>query len=304
MAYTGIISRNKVEKQAIQVITKCFNFLENELHTNSKLEFGRTALWGKDAYHAGIFLHREKQVVLNFRNLYGFDFDTLLQVLGHEMRHAYQMSQGWFNEPIDKLSFQTYRQQSLFGYKNGWYKGQYYNRVAYQDQPWEVDAEKYEMIYRDMCVDAGIITEEELNMVLPGDKTKRPLEKLTKDNLRKQYGNIVFCIAYTESKFDYDNRVTAIRTETDNKIKALGFKLVGNKWTYVGKKQDSMKAHRAIGKMTINPNPRRKENKNGICWLDAKIANDLDDRDEIIEMAQNNFVPYETRLLTIKDLTC
>ena len=302
MAYTGIQTRNKTEEQAIEVMTRCFNFLQKKLGTNAKLEFGRTAIWGKDAFHSGLYTHGKKEVILNFRNLYGFDFDTLLQVLSHEMRHAYQDHKGWFDNPNRERYFMGYSSRSTGGAKSGYWKGEYVGYVDYDEQPWEQDARAYERTYRDLCVDAGVITDKELTTHLPGNKTMRNLVSESINAFKKKYPNRQICTAYDETEGEYQNRKKSIKKEANDKMSKYGFKLINNTWTYKGPKSKSAENWKKARKVTINPRPKRKERKDGFCWFAGSKA-DLYKNDNF-EKSQKNFVKYKTRLLTIQDLTC
>jgi len=308
MAYTGLKVRDETEQQAIAVMTRCFEYLESQLNTQAKLEFGRTALWGKDAWHSGLFLQNDNTVLLNFRNLYGFNFDILLQVLCHEMRHAYQQAQGWFDAPADRPSyFRSYRRQ-MGSPESGWWKGEYISNTDYADLPWEQDAEAHERPYRDQCVQAGAITPAELETHLSGDKTKRPLIDETKALFQKNNPGVLILPAYAETLAQLHSRKAKAKKEATVKMNALNFKLEaradkGKKrmwWIYKGPKAQERSAYQKSRKITINPNPKRKERKDGFCWYKGS----WNEYWTVIDKAQKNFVPYRTKTLTLQDLTC
>jgi hypothetical protein len=302
MAYTGIKTRNKTEEQAIEVMTRCFNFLQKKLNTKAKLEFGRTAIWGKDAFHSGLYTHGKKEVILNFRNLYGFDFDTLLQVLSHEMRHAYQDHKGWFDNPNRERYFMGFSDRSMGGRQSGYWKGEYVGRTEYKDLPWEIDARSHERTYRDMCVQAGIISDKELATHLPGNKTRKSLVNETIREFNKKNPGVMILTAYAETQQEHKARCVQARKEANDKMSKLGFKLVENTWTYKGPKSQSAENHRKARKVTINPSPRRKERQDGFCWFKGNRKQLRSNNN--FEKSQKNFVAYKTRLLTIQDLTC
>lgn len=335
MAYRGLKTRNWQEDTCVEVMTKCFNYLQNELGTDTDIEFGRTAFWGKDAFHSGVYVHRQRKqnhyVCLNFRNLYGFDFKTILEVLGHEMRHAYQDKQGWFDAPEN--SFGRRIQQKMGGVESGWWKNEYISRVAYKDLPWEIDAREYQGKYAQLCIDAGVITEEELELKLQGDKTQKPLERETFKWIEDNYPNSTIVDAYTETFEEWEERCKQAMQETKDKLTALGFKLVNNTWLFKGKSQakltkkeaiEAREAHRAVKsqKIKINPRPRRKVSKEGIAYVTEQQYNDyLDKATKLFKkgIARNSeemydlyteleelrtFVPYKKKTLTVEDLVC
>ena len=302
MAYTGLRTRNATEEQAIEVMTRCFAYLQGKLKTKAKLEFGRTAIWGKDAFHAGLYTHGEQQVILNFRNLYGFDFDTLLQVLAHEMRHAVQDAKGWFDNPNKQSYFMGYTQRRSGGKRSGYWKGEYVGYCAYEDLPWEQDARAYEQTYRDWCVDAGMITRKELRTQLPGNKTTRCLENETMSEWRDANPGCVIIHAYDETEQAYTARCKQARQEAHSKMTKLGFKLINNMWTYKGPKSTSHANHNKARRVTINPRPKRKQRKDGFCWFKGSVKQ-LHKHNNY-EKSQVNFVPYRTKVLTLEDLTC
>lgn len=302
MAYTGIRTRNKTEDQAIEVMTRCFDFLQDKLGTNAKLEFGRTAVWGKDAFYSGLYTHGDKQVILNFRNLYGFDFDTILQVLSHEMRHAYQDHKGWFDNPNRSTAFMGYSSRKTGGRKSGYWQGEYVGYCAYEDQPWEQDARAYERTYRDLCVEAGKITQQELATHLPGDKTRKCLENETIREWNKSNPGKMVITAFSETEQEYEARRKQAKQQAHDKMTELGFELIENTWTYKGPKNKAYENHKKAKRVTINPRPKRKERQDGFCWFEGTHKELYTDNN--FEKSQKNFVKYKTRQLTLRDLTC
>ena len=332
MAYKGLKIRNIEEDTCVEIMTECFNYLQEELGTETRIEFGRTAFWGKDAFHSGVYVHGNRQdsnyVCLNFRNLYGFPFSTILEVLGHEMRHAYQDQQGWFDAPENSMARRI--KQKLGGIASGWWKGEYISRVAYKDLPWEKDANAYQKQYAQMCIDAGIINEKQLKMKIPGNKTQMPLEIDTHKWIEENYPNSHTMTAYSETTEEHEQRRVSAKQEARDKMVALGYKLIDNTWYYLGKKTDkltkqerldSREAYKLSSKFTLNPNPKRKVNKEGICYVTEldydnyleKVKQSKFKRGsqeaydlyiELETLSQKNFVPWLKRSLTVEDLTC
>ena len=69
MSNIGLNPRNKTETQIMEITTRAHDWLAKELNLVSRQEFGRTAYWGKDAFHGGLWMNDDKLSVLNFRNL-------------------------------------------------------------------------------------------------------------------------------------------------------------------------------------------------------------------------------------------
>ena len=107
MSNIGLKIRNENEQQVVDIMTRCHDWLANELDIDSKMEFGRTCNWGKDAFHAGLWYNSTKQSVLNFRNLYGANMYQMLKIVAHEARHGVQYKTGmlYFSPPAQLMPF-------------------------------------------------------------------------------------------------------------------------------------------------------------------------------------------------------
>jgi len=299
MAYRGLITRNEEEQLFVNCITKGHKFLNEKLGLDSKLEFGRTAVWGKNAHHAGLYFHETNEVLLNFRNLYGHNMRTFLEVLGHEVRHAYQKQQGWFGDNPPKS--QGYGKSR---YEYGmWCGRRIYDK--YENLPWEIDARKYEKVYAQLIINSGILTDKELSSVMSGAKRYRVLENETKRELTKLKPNGYFFRSYLETSDEFKKRCD----DNNKEIEKLGFELKGNRWEYVGKTTDKDTAFKKLKKMTLNP--QRKEDGEGIYCIELtdlpkqyKYWNEDTKRYVFsnLEKLKNCYYKYHKQDTTIDDL--
>ena len=169
MAREGLITRNRQEEVAVELLTKAHKYLENKLGTSTNLVFARECSYGHDSFHAGFYRNDDKQVRINFRNLYGSSIDTIIEVLGHEIRHAVQHKEGMLAHVPGA------RHRNLKGindYISGIWNGERMF-VPYIKAPWEIDARKYEREYADEAIKAlGI--QDEVKIILPmGKQTKK-----------------------------------------------------------------------------------------------------------------------------------
>ena len=299
MAYRGLITRNEEEQLFIDCITKGHKFLNEKLGLNSKLEFGRTAVWGKNAHHAGLYFHQTNEVLLNFRNLYGHNMRTFLEVLGHEVRHAYQKQQGWFGD--NPPTSQGYGKSR---YEYGMWCGKRIG-AKYESLPWEIDARKYEKVYAQLIINSGILTDKELSSVMGGVKKSKVLENETKRELRKLKPNGEFFRSYIETKDEYKKRCD----DNNKEIEKLGFELKGNSWEYVGETTDKVVAFKKLKKMTLNP--QRKEDGEGVYFIELKdlpkqFKSWNDETNKYVfsnlEKLQNCYYKYYKQDTTIDDL--
>jgi hypothetical protein len=161
----GIVIRNSQEQLAVDTMKKAHTLLCEKLGVKTDLTFQRKCNWGKDAKHAGWYRSSEKLVALNFRNMYGATVGDLLEVLGHEMRHAVQDVKGWHK-------LRGYKKGGMFGTLYGTWKGQTMY-IEYSKAPWEIDARKHEKPYAKIAIDALGLTKEVLETQIPfGTKTE------------------------------------------------------------------------------------------------------------------------------------
>lgn len=168
----GIIVRNKTEQQFLDIVKNSHSFLNAKLNLNTSINVERHFAWGNDTEYAGYYSGEENLVNLNFERMYGFPLQDILTVLAHEMRHAYQASKGWIDDP------NANRYRGVWRSANGriesdYWKGKKITRMAYAKCPWEVDARKYEKKYFKMLVDGGQVTPKQYAMSMPGDKHKK-----------------------------------------------------------------------------------------------------------------------------------
>ncbi len=180
MAREGLITRNRQEEVAVELLTKAHKYLEDKLGTSTDLVFSRECSYGHDSFHAGFYRNDDKQVRINFRNLYGSSIATMIEVLGHEMRHAVQYAKGMLQETGGR-----YRKISkTTDYDSGIWNGERLY-VRYIDAPWEVDARKYQSEYANEAIKAlGI--EEEVKIVLPMGKRTNKDKKATYDMIKSK----------------------------------------------------------------------------------------------------------------------
>jgi hypothetical protein len=287
MANIGIKAR-KQEIQIIDVATRCHDWLAKELDIESKLEFGRTAYWGRDAFHAGLWYNNTKQSVLNFRNLYGAPMDRLLRIIAHEARHAVQYRDGMMTN--------THRSTKTTHdgrYEAGIWHGKYWSG-AYMEAPWEIDARAHEKEYSQMVIDSGIITDTELSLILPGSQDQRVfLEQETKNRIKDQYGPVSWYYAASQTKKESDQA----KQQFETTVKDCGFVLEGKTWMYKGKNHKQAKTVWDDAKKLA----KTKYKKNTVAFLTVKEEAKIPKSQRFWE-AQKNQVEYDSRPLQDSDL--
>ena len=299
MANIGLKIRNDNEQQIVDIITRCHDWLANELDIESNMEFGRTCNWGRDAFHAGLWYDDTKQSVLNFRNLYGHTVRTMLQTVGHEARHAVQGKEGMFttNDKYRKV-------KSLHDgrWESGMWNGEYWSG-SYMDAPWEIDARTYENRYAQLVIDAGIVTEEELAIRLGfkdgEDKQYIKLEQETKDQIKEIYGKVSFWKVAVQTKEEDDDNVRLFDSLVSKVAKFDGKK------TWNVKKgvpyEDFDKVWKDAKKQT-----KLKYRNDAVAWLTEEEHGKLHyqgaTKNEMFWAAQENWREYDTRPVTKDDL--
>jgi hypothetical protein len=148
MSKVGLKVRNKEEAIAINVITKAHEWLNKKFGVDTNLTFSREVNWGRDADHAGFYSHGNKEVRINIRNLYGHTIHKVVEVLGHEIRHAIQHKKKWL------VKESRWNEDKVSGkYESGKWKGKDYHG-KYLTAPWEIDAREYQTEYADMVIEA------------------------------------------------------------------------------------------------------------------------------------------------------
>jgi len=282
MSNVGLKPRNKNEVQVMELCTKAHDWLAKELDIESNMVFGRTAYWGKDAFHAGLWMIDSRESVLNFRNLYGKTVRHLLKIIGHEARHAVQYKNGWMRE--DKFG-RNHGVHSDGRWEAGYWRDEYY-KGAYKDAPWEVDARAYEYKYADMIIKSGILTEQELDLKLSGKPVTYYDEDGAKQQIEKKFGKVTW---YYADKFTYEEN-KARQDQKKKEMDSLGFVVVKNQWTFktkptnreeyltlrkqfdvVKKKYKGGYRNDAIAFLTKKEEEANKHlGKNGLYWLAQK----------------------------------
>jgi len=157
----GLKARNATETQIMEITTRCHDWLAKELDLESNMSFGRVAVYGSNASYVGTWRNTQRKSLLNFRNLYGASVRDMIQTIGHEARHSMQYRDGTLkqngkkNRIVDgeKIISRIWEGETWTG--------------PYIDAPWEIDARAFQGEYAQMIIDSGIVSEEELNIVLP-----------------------------------------------------------------------------------------------------------------------------------------
>lgn len=289
MANTGIKLRNAGEQRTTEIMTRCHDWLADHLNIQSTMDFGRTAYWGRDAFHAGFWRETNKLSVLNFRNLYGAPMSRLLRIVAHEARHAVQYRDGMLKDDYRKTKTNGVHGRTESGIWNDKY---YYG--TYQDAPWEIDARAHEQQYSQLVIDAGIITQEELDFKLPGKQEQVvTLENETREKIREQYGRVAWYKAAVQTK-EQSEAADAVFYET---IRAAGFENKGKKWHYTG---SDYKTARKIWD-TAKKAAKTTYRKDAIAFLPVDVERNIPKNDRFWA-AQDNVVVYATRPLQDSDL--
>jgi hypothetical protein len=298
MANIGLKIRNSNEQQVVDIMTRCHDWLANELDITSKIEFGRTCHWGKDAFHAGLWYNHSKQSVLNFRNLYGSNMYTMLKIVAHEARHAVQYETGLLNEQ---------RRDNKMTHNGRWESGIWEGKAwsgAYKDAPWEIDARAHEECYAQLVIDAGIISQEELLLTLghrPGeDKQIIMLANETIRELGKKYGKVSLYQAAVQSQEE--------DIANNEKFKAIVSKYYNRKNGQWYAKEDNELSYKEVSKIVdkAKKDTKTKYRKDAIAFLtqreEALLKKVKASKNVMFWAAQKNVVEYKSRLVTHDDL--
>lgn len=297
MSNIGLKPRNQNEIQIMSIMTRCHDWLADELGIESKMEFGRTCNWGKNAFHAGLWFNSSKQSVLNFRNLYGASVERMLKIVAHEARHAVQYRDGMMKDEGRNVKSKHDGRWEI-----GYWKGEYFSG-RYKDAPWEIDARAHEKPYSQLIIDSGIITKQELALTLNGKNTQVVvLEKETRSAIKEKHGKVSF---YKASKIT-EQQDEANRKEFEKIVTDAGFEKTGNKWHWKnGLKLD----HKKIKEMEKIFKKAKKDLLSGqycndsIAFLTVEEEKTLPkDNNKRFWAAQKNRVFYNTRPMTDEDL--
>ena len=200
MAKEGLVIRNQEEKVAVDLLTQAHKYLGETLGVKTNLVFSRECSYGHDSFHAGFYRNSDKQIRINFRNLYGSSIDTMIEVLGHEFRHAVQHNTGMLTH--DSIYGSKVKKQT--DYISGIWNGKR-QVVRYCDAPWEIDANQYQRQYADEVIEAlGI--QNEVKTILPmGEKTESN-QLATLELLKSKYDKTDYLLL--SNKFIKDKKIT------------------------------------------------------------------------------------------------
>jgi hypothetical protein len=319
MSNIGLKIRNENEQQVVDIMTRCHDWLAKELDIESKMAFGRTCNWGKDAFHAGLWCFDSEQSVLNFRNLYGANMYQMLKIVAHEARHAVQGKTGMIDWTKDR------RVKTLHDgrWESGTWNGEYWSG-PYRDAPWEIDARAHEEPYAQMVIDAGIISQEELSIKLAGregdtDHMIIKLDTETEQEIRDKHGKVSLWKAAVQTKEEDQ--------ANDDRFEDLvkPYFVLENKKQYSYNYPESFKDSDGVINGSLHYDKIKAFHKEADkVWKDAKKETKLAYRDDAIafltekEMqklkkakaskndmfwaAQKNVVEYKTRPATEEDL--
>ena len=314
----SIIPRNKTEIMFIDTIKKAHEFLNDKLNLDTKLDIERVCYWGKDAFHSGCYYGGNNAVVINFRNLYGFSLKTVLTVLGHEFRHAYQQDKGWI---IDD-GFKS-KNSSKGHIESGTWKGNYIKWVEYKKLPWEIDARKFEEKYAEYFFKSNLIKKKDLKIKLDGDKTFKPLIDETEEEINNKFGqeNVQFFTHYLDySKSEKDVMKKDIKSSMDILKSLGGYEYKNGRYLFKWNKNKDIhiKQTKLIEKVNNLENKiiNKKVDKKGFCYLTLNQINKNLKKpfktwsNKAVELAfsdysdliKKQYVAYKTRELTIRDL--
>jgi len=292
MSIIGIQTRNQSETQIMEICTRANDWLAKKLNVVSTQEFGRQCNWGKDAFHGGLWMNDTKQSVLNFRNLYGEKVIDMLRIIGHELRHAYQHQN---NMLTDRKGSATKGGKNAI--LSGTWNGASWTGF-YSDAPWEIDARAYEQEYKQMIIDSGIISEEELNMVLPGDR----VTYFNEDQKKKELNDS------SEEAIHYFEAATISKAQDDKngelRKKAIvnaGFILKNNKWSY----GDTSRSEQLVMQKTFKSLKKEfavKYRNDALAYLtDSQYKNTA--KKDRFWAAQENILQFDTVELAMSDLS-
>ena len=298
MANIGLKIRNSNEQQIVDILTRCHDWLANELDIHSKIEFGRTCNWGRDAFHAGLWYNDSKQSVINFRNLYGYNVYTMLKIVAHEARHAVQYKTGLLNDER-RNNKMTHNGR----WESGTWQGQYWSG-AYLDAPWEKDARAHEECYAQRVIDAGVISQEELSLTLGyrtgEDKQYIMLADETLRELGKKYGKVSLWKAAVQSQAE-----DIANNEKYRAIINKYYTVENGRWQ---PKPDNKLSYKEVKKIreAALADTKTKYRKDAIAFLtqqeEAVLKSAKVSKNQMFWAAQKNVVEYKKRLVTQDDL--
>jgi hypothetical protein len=299
MANIGLRVRDENEQQIVDIMTRCHDWLANELDIESNMAFGRTAYWGDNAFHAGLWYDKTKQSVLNFRNLYGANVYQLLKIIAHEARHGVQYKTGMLTD--EKRSRKTRHDGK---WETGVWNGEYWSG-RYRDAPWEVDARAHEKIYAQLVIDAGIITQEELSLKLAvreGDSDHMivRLDTETHQAIQDKHGEVHLWKAAVQTREEYDANKKLFQS-----LVSKAFILKGNVWNNNKNCKLSYNERKKVWKDALKQTKLTYRN-DAFAFLTqqemVKLKKAKATKNDMFWAAQKNVVEYKTRPATEDDL--
>lgn len=159
--------RDENEKIIVEAIENASEILCGALDVNVTLRIERQAGWaGSNAFHAGAWLPIQKMVKINMRNLYGASLKQIIEVLGHEFRHAVQTIHNMMDADIPDTA-----------YSHKW-------RASYYNRPEEKDARKYQKVYADIVTQHKLFKyKERLGETVSGEPLRIPDHDASIDKL-------------------------------------------------------------------------------------------------------------------------
>lgn len=153
------IPRDEGELTIVKAIENGSQILCDILNVDVAIRVERQKGWARSiAYYAGLWNPARRMIKINLRNLYGVSLEKILEVLGHEFRHAVQTAHGVCDD-LPNVSLPLYLKY----------------RSCYLNRPIEKDARKYQKAYRDMIVNHEEFRfKEHLSDVVPGESIRLP----------------------------------------------------------------------------------------------------------------------------------
>ena len=293
MANIGLAPRNQNERDVMAIMTRCHNWLADHLNIDSRMEFGRTAYWGRDAFHAGLWYQDTLQSVLNFRNLYGATVERLLRIVAHEARHAVQYKTGLLSR-----NGRNHKMTHNGRYESGTWRGQYYHGT-YRDAPWEKDARAHEKTYSDMVIRAGIISPAELKIKLSGKQDQVVyLESETMQEIERKHGAVSYYKASQHTQAQQANR----QKQFEKAIRQAGFKWhkQSKRWQFTAKDRAGAKAQKKAWDKA-HKEYKLKYCDKSIAFL-TKAQEKNTEKSQRFWAAQQNRVFYKSRPMQDSDL--
>ena len=260
----GIVARNKEETECIQLLKEGHAHLNTILNLRTNLVIERKVNWGNDTFYAGFYREEDSLMVINFRRLMGHTLHTVLEVLGHEIRHAVQYQQGWLPKS-NKWRFVGQRDGERI--ESHEWKGQKISKVKYWHAPWEIDARQFQGEYAKMIIEAGVITSEQAKIKLLGERHVEILREATKKKILDSNSGreINWFVVYLESWDENSARCKELFIELSKKMNRYGFIWNGKK--FVGKVSEEMESRAVAQLKAFNRKKARKKDGARVSWL-------------------------------------